>query len=123
MDIFQNYLLNWIKSILISIVKQTFYNMAFNAQTAAKAGSKSSRLGRPNKKTEALRGQIETLLEEQWEVVLEDIKALTPKERIDTIIKLLEYAMPKLNRTQVERTTSVEDLFRYTPEERPSVMK
>ena len=92
--------------------------MPFNAQTAAKAGSTSSRLGRPNKKTEALRGQIETLLEEHWEVVLEDIKALTPKERIDTIITLQEYALPKLNRTQVERTTSVEDLFRYTPEER-----
>ena len=92
--------------------------MGFTKESAAAAGKKSSRNGRPNKKTEALRGRIETLLEDQWEIVLTDIKKLSGKERIDTMIKLMEYALPKLNRTEIKNITTVEELIAMTPEER-----
>ncbi len=55
--------------------------MGFTKESAAAAGKKSSRNGRPNKKTEALRGRIEALLEEHWETILMDIKELSSKER------------------------------------------
>ncbi len=92
--------------------------MGFTKESAAAAGKKSSRNGRPNKKTEALRGRIEALLEEHWETVLTDIKKLSRKERIDTMIKLMEYALPKLNRTEIKNITTVEELIAMTPEER-----
>lgn len=74
--------------------------------------------GTPNKETKALRKCIEELLEDQWVKILEDINELTPKERIDIIIRLLEYALPKLNRTELNQTSTVEEILAMTPEMR-----
>lgn len=92
--------------------------MPFTKETGAKAGKASSRKNSPNKEVKALRVRIETLLDEQWELIINDFSGLTPKERIDSMIKLLEYALPKLNRTEIREMTSVEDFLQMTPQER-----
>lgn len=56
--------------------------------------------GTPNKDTAQLRERIENLLEDNWDEILEDMKQLSPKDRIDTYTKLLEYALPKLSRME-----------------------
>lgn len=92
--------------------------MAFNKETAAKAGSLSSRKGTPNKETKALRERITALLDNRWEQFLKDLDKLSEKERVDTIIRMLEYALPKLNRTEVRELTSLEDFVALSPKER-----
>lgn len=63
--------------------------------------------GTPNKETKELRERISALLESEWETILRDLKTLTPKERIDTYTKLLEYSLPKLSRA--ENTHEIEE--------------
>lgn len=92
--------------------------MPFTSESGSAAGKKSSRVGRSNKDTKTLRLRIESLLDEQWYNVLNDFDGLAPKERIDAIIKLLEYALPKLNRTEIRDMTSIEDFLEMTPHER-----
>jgi len=85
-------------------------------------GGKRENAGRPkgseNKDLKSLRIRIESLLDEQWENVLNDFEGLEPKERLDAVIKLLEYALPKLNRTEIKDMTSIEDFLEMTPEMR-----
>ena len=66
--------------------------------------------GTPNKDTKQLREKIEALLTDNWEQINEDLKEVTPKERIDAYTKLLEYSVPKLNRTELKGENS-----RFTP--------
>ncbi|MGO3812983.1 hypothetical protein [Mesonia sp.] len=68
--------------------------------TGKKFGGRTK--GTPNKDTKQLREKIDDLLTDQWAQILEDLKELSPKERIDTFTKLLEYSVPKLNRTELE---------------------
>ena len=74
--------------------------------------------GTPNKDTKALRERIEALLDDQWDQLLEDVKVLKPKDRINMVIRLLEYALPKLHRTEIRETSTVEELLAMTPLER-----
>ena len=97
--------------------------MGFDKETAAEAGAKSSRKGIPNKTTDNLRKRVEEILDENWERLGNDIDKLSPKERVDTVVKLLEYALPKLNRTEFKGSTSVEDYLRLTPKERMQKLK
>lgn len=97
--------------------------MGFDKETASDAGAKSTRKGIPNKTTDNLRRRVEVILDENWEKLQEDINSLTSKERVDTIVKLLEYALPKLNRTEFKGSTSVEDYLKLTPKERMQKLK
>ena len=74
--------------------------------------------GTPNKDTKALRERIEALLDDQWHQLLQDIKQLKPKERVDMVIRLLEYALPKLHRSEIRETSTVEEMLAMTPEQR-----
>lgn len=78
--------------------------MGFNKDTARQAGSRSSRKGTPNRATNDLRQVVADLLEENTEAIAKDIQALEPAARVAAWIKLLEFALPKLNRTQSEHT-------------------
>lgn len=85
-------------------------------------GGKRDGAGRPkgvgNKKTEALRARVEDLIDDNWEKLQKDLKELSSKERVDTIVKLLEYSLPKLSRTEFQEVSTVEELLMMTPEER-----
>lgn len=76
--------------------------------------------GSTNKNTTELRERISLLLDENWDDIQNDLKSLTPKERIDAYIKLLEYSLPKLNRTQLTaevgqaESFNIRDLVRFS---------
>ena len=74
--------------------------------------------GATNKVTQSLRANVQKrLLEDNYEKPLcEDIKKLDPKSRADLWTKLLEFALPKLNRTEIsEPPTDLETLMRTYP--------
>lgn len=77
--------------------------------------------GASNKVTTSLRANVQKLLEDNFEQVTQDLKKLSPKERADLWCKLLEFALPKLNRTEItEPPTDLDQLMTLTPEERQS---
>lgn len=67
--------------------------------TGNKGGGRPT--GSKNKETKVIRERITNLLDMNWKAIQEDLNELTPKERIDAYIKLLEYAVPKLQRTEL----------------------
>lgn len=62
--------------------------------------------GSQNKATGALREFINDFVNDNKDKVQADFDSLEPKERIDAIIKLMEFAVPKLQRTQLEADVS-----------------
>lgn len=58
--------------------------------------------GTPNKVTTDLRIRIADLIDVHFDKLIEDIEQLEPKERIDAMIKLFEYSLPKLQRVEVD---------------------
>ena len=78
----------------------------------------ANRNGRPpgtkNKKTEAIRGAYQNLVEmnlENMSLWIQSVAADNPKEAMDLMIKLSEYVIPKLARTEVTGKDG-EDLFK-----------
>jgi len=51
-------------------------------------------------------------------LLLRNIRNLAAKERVDTWVKLLEYSIPKLQRTETRHLITVEDLLSMTPDKR-----
>lgn len=82
--------------------------MPFDKDTAKKAGRKSTRKGVQNKATRDLRELLRGLLDEQYEQIVKDLKKLEPKERVNAYIRLIEYAIPKMQK--VEQTVDVSTL-------------
>ncbi len=76
--------------------------MAFDKQTAKAAGKKSSRRGKPNRATGQLRETITALLESNVGQIERDLANMEPAARVNAWLKLLEFVVPKLNRTQTE---------------------
>ena len=68
------------------------------------AGRKTGTLNTINRD---LRERIQALLEEQFEQVAADLKGLEPKLRVEAWLKLLEFALPKLHRSQVDASLSL----------------
>lgn len=62
--------------------------------------SRGGRIGKrgPGKETKALRERVEQLLDENWGQIKKDLNELSPKERVDAYIRLLDYALPRLQR-------------------------
>ena len=70
--------------------------------TKGKSGNKNGRKpGTPNAVTGVLRERVQMLLESQFERVVLDMEHLEPKERVNAWLKLAEYVLPKLNRSEV----------------------
>ncbi|HPG54623.1 MAG TPA: hypothetical protein PL134_09590 [Smithellaceae bacterium] len=62
--------------------------------------------GIANKVTKDLRESIKALLEEQFEQVAADLKGLEPKSRVEAWLKLAEFVLPKLQRTEIDAALS-----------------
>lgn len=58
--------------------------------------------GQPNKQTAETKQLIHDIINKCSETVMEDLAAIEPKERLDILSKLMEYVMPKLQRTTVQ---------------------
>lgn len=82
--------------------------MGFDSNSAKKAGSKSSRKGVSNKATRDLRELLKGLLDDQYGQIVKDLKRLDPKDRVNAYIRLIEYAIPKMQK--VEQTVDVSTL-------------
>lgn len=96
--------------------------MPFDSKTASEAGSKSSRKGTPNKDTRMLREKVNQLLDDQWENVAADLKKLSAKERLDIYVRLLEYGLPKLSRTEVREVATLEEFIAMSTQERQKMI-
>ena len=76
--------------------------------------------GTPNKVTSDIRDAYRRLLEENlanlnsW---LSEIAQNNPEKAIDLLLKMSEYVVPKLNRTEIE-STSINDLMSMTMQQR-----
>lgn len=68
--------------------------------------------GTPNATTKDLRQRVQGLLENQFENIVENIEGLEPKEQINAWLKLAEFVLPKLQRTE-----SIIDVSNLTEEE------
>lgn len=59
--------------------------------------------GTPNKSTAERRERVSAVLNLLFESVEVDIKQLSPKDRTNLLTDLLEFDIPKLNRTEVKQ--------------------
>ena len=60
--------------------------------------------GTPNRMTKELRTVLKDILYQELEQIQERLDTLKPKERIDLLIKLMPYALPKV--TSISHTTN-----------------
>jgi hypothetical protein len=60
--------------------------------------------GTPNKLTKELRSVLKDILYQELEQIKERLDALKPKERIELLIKLMPYVLPKV--TSISHTTN-----------------
>ena len=92
--------------------------MPFTSESASKAGKKSKRRKYPKEEIPGLKIRIEELINTQWDRLVYDFHELTPRSRVDAVIKLLEYTTPKMNRVETKDITTIEDFLQMTPDER-----
>lgn len=67
----------------------------------AEGGRKGSRKGVPNKNLEPIREMFTKLVSATLPELESDLKSLSPKERIDAIVKLSQFCIPQLARTEL----------------------
>ena len=60
--------------------------------------------GTPNRMTKELRSVLKDILYQELEQIQEHLETLNPKERVELLIKLMPYALPKV--TSVSHTTN-----------------
>ena len=60
--------------------------------------------GTPNKLTKELRSVLKDILYQELEQIQERLDTLNPKDRVELLIKLMPYALPKV--TSVSHTTN-----------------
>ena len=64
-------------------------------------GVKSSRKGIPNKATSELRNRVKMIIEDNVERLQNDLDNVEPKERLNFLIQLLNFALPKLKAMEI----------------------
>ena len=67
------------------------------SKEAQSKGGKTGKRG-PGKETRALRERVEHLLDENWGQIKKDLDELSPKDRVDAYLRLMDFALPKLQR-------------------------
>ena len=58
--------------------------------------------GTPNKLTKELRAALKNLLAEEINNIPDQLKKLKPKDRLEIIIKILHYALPKIENVSID---------------------
>ena len=90
--------------------------MAFQKGKEKTGGRKK---GTPNKTTSSIRSRIQSLVDDEYDAVLEDMKKLSPKDRVSAFISLLEFVLPKLNRSEIEDISfDIDGFLQLSKEER-----
>jgi len=92
--------------------------MPFNSETASKAGKKSKR--GPDSDTKKLRQAIGTFLDnnsERIEEWMDQVAKEDPKEALKIFKDMAEYALPKLQRTELKSEQDIQHTFDLTDEQ------
>lgn len=69
--------------------------------------------GSPNKLTTEMRQLFQLMVEENIELIKQDIKELTPKDRISAFLKISEFVLPKLKTVELNGKFSEEKYLEY----------
>ena len=76
-----------------------------------KPGTSGNPKGRPkgagNKEAQVLRDKVKDLLEDNFDTIVDDLKALEPKDRVSAYLKLLEFSLPKLKSIEAKASHEV----------------
>ena len=70
--------------------------MAYGTKTGGR------KAGTPNKVTSDLRGRIEQLVNDQFDVIKADLETLDPKDRIAAYQRFIEYVLPKQREQKID---------------------
>lgn len=65
--------------------------------------------GKPNKVSTDLKAVIKKIVENQFETIEKDLKAMDSKDRINTVLKLTEYILPKQRETRIDLSNLSDD--------------
>ncbi len=87
--------------------------------TGKKWGGRSK--GTPNKQTQEIREAYKQLIEMNLDNMSKWISTIaedSPEKAVDLIVKLSDFVIPKLNRTEIKDVTNIQDLLQLTPQER-----
>jgi len=83
-----------------------------------KKGRSGNPKGRPpgtkDKAGKELRDRVRVLLENQFDRIVEDLESLEPRDRVNAWLKLLEYSIPKLQRSEIIQEPAEEPDFDYS---------
>ena len=63
-------------------------------------GKRSSRLNKPNKATTKIRENFQQLIENNLHQIEKDLKKLTAKDRIELLVKITSFILPKLKQIE-----------------------
>ena len=61
------------------------------------------RKGTPNRLSKELRDALKALVDHELENLSDHLESLTPKERVEVLLKLLPFVLPKINPVAMER--------------------
>lgn len=78
--------------------------------TKGKSKTGGRKKGIPNAITHDLREVIRELIEGNVERIRQDLEMLDPKERVNAWLKLTEFVLPKLQRSEVDATINTESV-------------
>jgi hypothetical protein len=66
----------------------------------AKTGGREK--GTPNKTTKELKQVLHSVIEQQLETIEEDLQKLDPKDRLNILLRLVEYVLPKQREQKID---------------------
>lgn len=66
--------------------------------------------GAKNKATGQIRERIQTLFDDNFQTIQEDLESLDPKDRLKFLIDLLPYLVPKLQTTTYSQTIDLDSM-------------
>lgn len=95
--------------------------MPFNSKTAKAQGKKTSRKGVPNKNTSEIREAYQLLVDSKLPELstwLDRVAEDHPEKALDLIIKISDFIIPKLQRTEIKGELTLEQLLSLSPQER-----
>ena len=66
--------------------------------------------GTPNKSTAEMRDMVTSLFEKNFDTIQESLQELEPKDKIDAMLKLLSFVLPKQKEVDMKAQLSHDDL-------------
>ena len=67
------------------------------------------KIGTPNKIPSNLKATIQGIVERQFETLEEDLESIDPKDKLNIVLKLIEYVLPKQRETKIDFNSLSDD--------------